>query len=141
MDGETLFFLFYLGILLLSGVLMLILAGVGFGLTGGARVLNGVVGLAALAYGIYLILTVFINGGEYRIIIYAFIAPIFAIVQMVKGIKGRAGRDAEQNAMVAQMAPQGYQVPPQGYQMPQGYQPPQGQQMPPAPQPPQAPQG
>jgi hypothetical protein len=145
MDGETLFFLFYVGVLPLSGVLMLVLAGIGFGAGGGARVLNGVIGLAALAYAIYLILTVFINGGSYQIFFYAFIIPVIAIVQMVKGFKARGAQSAEQNAILAQMghqAPQGHQMPPQGqapygYQAPQGHMPPQGYQMPPQ----QAPQG
>jgi hypothetical protein len=135
MESE-LFFLFYLGVLLLSGVLMLVIAGVGLGASAGARVLNAVLGLAALGYGIYLITTVFINGGSYRIFIYAFILPVIAIVQLVKGLKARASERAQQSAMVGQMAPQGYQMPPQG-------QAPQGQQTPPAAgyQEPQAPRG
>jgi hypothetical protein len=61
--------------------------------------------MAALAYAIYLITTVLINGGAYRIFLYAFILPVFAIVQMVKGFKARA----EQNA--AAQTPQAPQMP------------------------------
>lgn len=89
------FFLFYVAVLGLSGVLMLVIAALGLGNTAGMRVLNGVLGLAALGYAIYLISTVFINGGEYRIFIYAFILPIIAIVNLVKGLKARNEAPAE----------------------------------------------
>lgn len=111
MDGGTLFFLFYVGVLALSGVLMLILAGVGFGAKPGARVLNGVLGLAALAYAIYLVMTVFIDGGTYRIFFYAFILPVFAVVQMVKSFKARAEQNAAAQMQPMQPMQYGQQVP------------------------------
>jgi hypothetical protein len=92
--------LVYIALLLASGVLMLVLAGMGIG----NRWLNGLIGLAALGYGIYLV-TVFFTGGEFRVFIYAFILPVVAVVQLYKGLQERKAAQAAPLAAPAPEAP------------------------------------
>jgi hypothetical protein len=77
----------YIALLFASGVLLAVLAVAGFGQTKLARVFDAIFGVGFLAYSLYLLL--FFDGGEVRILFYAFIVPIFAVIQMVKGVKAR----------------------------------------------------
>jgi len=72
----------YVAFLIISGILLAVLAGVGFGQSRGARVVNGLFAAGFLAYGLYLLFV--FDGGELRIFFYAFILPIVAVVRMIK---------------------------------------------------------
>jgi hypothetical protein len=80
-------FLGYIALLFASAVLLSVLAIRGFGQSTGARVLDGVLAAAFLAYAIYLL--VFFDGGDVRIFLYAFLVPVFAVVRMVRDRKAR----------------------------------------------------
>lgn len=75
-------FLAYVVALGVSGLLLLILALVGFGAGTGSRILSGLFGLGFLGYAIYL--AFIFDGTEFRMFIYAFIVPILFIVNIVK---------------------------------------------------------
>lgn len=95
-------FLLYVGALLLTAVLLIGLAVSGVGQRAKSeRVINGLIGLAAGGYAVYLISTVFISGGEYRRFIAAFILPFFAIFQIYKGMKARKAEQAQQAEQAA----------------------------------------
>lgn len=89
-------FLIYVGVLFLSAVLLL----VNFFLGIGSKAANGILGVVALGYSAYLIYLGFFGeeGATVFVSIYAFILPIFAIYELVKGIKAR-------NAAASQPAP------------------------------------
>jgi hypothetical protein len=93
-------FLAYIALLFASGVLLAVLGIGGFGQSKLARVLDGVAAAAFLGYSIYLLL--FFEGGEVRIFFYAFIVPIFAVVQIFKARKAR--REEQQLATAADPA-------------------------------------
>jgi hypothetical protein len=69
----------------ISGILLLIAALIGFGATTISRVISGLVGLAFLGYAIYL--EFFFEGGEFRIVIYAFIVPILVLINVFRSRK------------------------------------------------------
>ena len=75
----------YVIALAVSGVLMLLVAAIGFGSTGGARLLSGLFGLGFLGYAIYL--EFFLTTGEFRMFYYAFIAPVLIIVNVIRNRK------------------------------------------------------
>ena len=74
----------YVGGLVLSGVILLVLAATGFGLKStGVRVLNAVIGLAMIGYAGY-ILFLTEPGDTIIILWYVFIIPILLIINVVK---------------------------------------------------------
>ena len=83
-------FLAYIALLLASAVLLAVLAIVGFGQSKLARVLDGVFAAGFLAYAVYLLF--FFEGGEVRILFYAFLVPILAVVQIFRARKARRER-------------------------------------------------
>jgi hypothetical protein len=86
-------FLAYVAALVISGILLLIVSVLPIGIPKGNRIIDAVIGAAMLGYAVYLLF--FLGDGEFRMFYYAFVAPIFAIVQTVKGVKARkAGRVA-----------------------------------------------
>jgi hypothetical protein len=90
-DGQTDFML-YVGVLGLSGVLLIVLAILGLG----SRVVNGLVGLIALGYSGYLLYEYLtMDEFTYRRFIYAYALPIIALYQLYKGIKDRKAAAAE----------------------------------------------
>jgi hypothetical protein len=68
----------------ISAVLLLVLFFMGIG----SRAVNGIVGLIAVAYFVYLGY-IFVAGGSYVISFWALILPIYAIAELVKGVKAR----------------------------------------------------
>ena len=72
----------YVLFLILSGIAMLIIAGVRTGQTKARRLWNGIFGAGFLGYGLYLLLI--FHGGHYFIFFYAFIVPILMIVQFLR---------------------------------------------------------
>jgi hypothetical protein len=78
----------YIGLLCVSGLIAIAIGAVGFGLTSvGQRVLNVVIGLAFVGYGLYLLI------GEPEtvyIIWYVFIVPIVLIINVIKAARARS---------------------------------------------------
>jgi hypothetical protein len=85
-------FLAYILLLIVSGGLLLALAIGGFGQSTVARVFDALFGVGFLGYAVYLLF--FFQGTEVRILFYAFIVPVFAIVQMVKARKAKREEQA-----------------------------------------------
>ena len=80
----------YVGGLVLSGVILLALAAVGFGLKSTAqRVLNGVIGLAMLGYAGY-VLFMTDEGDTIYVFWYVFIVPILLIINVIKHARQRS---------------------------------------------------
>jgi hypothetical protein len=75
----------YVVLLLISGILLLVMAGLGLGATNAARAINGIIGAAMLGYAIYLLF--FFTNGTVRIFFYVFVVPIYAIVNFVRNRK------------------------------------------------------
>lgn len=75
-------FLIYVLFLILSGILMLVMGGIRAAYAKRRRVLNLVLGVGFLGYGLYLLL--FFQGGHYVMFYYAFILPILLIVQFFR---------------------------------------------------------
>ena len=135
-DGGAGVFHIYELFLIVSGIAMLVMAGIG-GIGGrrssGLRIWNGILGLAFTGYGLYLLL--FFKGGHYFLFFYVFILPVLMVVRF---FRDRSRVNAP---------PMGYGQPPgPGYgqpyfgQQPPGYgqgpgygQPPGDQPPPPAP--------
>ncbi len=78
-------FLIYVGALTLSGIILFVVSALPIGTPILNRVINVVVGVAMLGYAFYLLFL--FEGGEFRMFLYAFLAPIFAIVSTVKAAK------------------------------------------------------
>jgi hypothetical protein len=119
-------FYFYVLFLILSGIALLVIAGVRSGQRKVRRIWNAVFGAAFTGYGLYLLL--FFRGGHYFLFFYAFILPILLIVQF---FRDRSAVRARQQAGAFPGSPLGYGQPP-GYGPPPGYgqgygQPPGGQ--------------
>jgi hypothetical protein len=84
-DSQT-GFLVYVGLLGVSGLLLLILAIIGLG----SRAVNGLIGLIAFGYSGYLVYEwLTMEEFTYRRFLYAYIAPLIAIYQLYTGIKNR----------------------------------------------------
>jgi hypothetical protein len=81
----------YTALLGLSGVILLVLAVVGFGAGVGSRLLSALFGLGFFGYAIYL--AFFFEGTSVTIFFYAFIVPILLIINVFKSRK--AAREAE----------------------------------------------
>jgi hypothetical protein len=104
--------------LIVSGVAMLVMAGIGGRRSKVLRIWNAILGLAFTAYGLYLLL--FFKGGHYFIFLYVFILPILMVVRF---FRDRSGPNAP---------PRGYGQPPgPGYGQPPTYGQPQGYGQPP----------
>jgi hypothetical protein len=81
-DGQL---LAYIGLLGVSGLIMLVIGAVGFGLKStGQRVLNVVLGLAFIGYGLYLL---FGSSESVYVIWYVFVVPILLIINVVKAAR------------------------------------------------------
>ena len=124
----------YIAFLFLSGILLLVLGIGGFGQKTSARVIDTLFGFAFLGYGYYL--AFIFEGGSYRIFFYAFVVPIFAVIQLLKARKERQEQAAALNAgqypgQFPGQPPVGFPgVPPQGQQFQAPPQPFQGQPAP-----------
>jgi hypothetical protein len=112
--------------LIVSGVVMLVMAGIGSRRSPALRIWNGILGAAFTAYGLYLLL--FFKGGHYFLFFYVFILPILMVVRF---FRDRSSMQAAQRA--------GFQGPP-GYGQPPAYGPPPGYGQPTFGQPPTYPQ-
>jgi hypothetical protein len=108
----------YVLFLILSGAAMLALATIRTGQVSARRVWNGILGVAFLGYGLYLLL--FFQGGHYLLFYYVFILPVLMIVRF---FRDRAAYRANKQAFGAQpfIAAQpgaqepGFAQPPAGY--------------------------
>jgi len=88
--------LFYLAFLFISGVLLLLMAGLIPGQQAWERAMNALIGAGFIGYGIYLLF--FFTGGTIVILFKVFIVPIAAIIYAVKGWKERrAAKEREQS--------------------------------------------
>ena len=127
-SNSHLFLVIYVLLLILSGIAMLVIAGVNSGQNKTRRIWSAVLGAAFTGYGIYLLL--FFQGGHFVVFFYAFILPILMIVRF---FRDRSAFRARQQAGAFQGPPAGYGQPsgygqPPGYGQPSGYgQPPGGQ--------------
>ncbi|WP_327009930.1 hypothetical protein OHA72_23480 [Dactylosporangium sp. NBC_01737] len=79
----------YIGLLALSGVILLIVGATGLGLKStGQRVLNIVLGVAFLGYAVYIL--GFTGPGDTIIIAwYVFVVPVVLIINVVKAMRAR----------------------------------------------------
>jgi hypothetical protein len=119
--------------LILSGIVMLVLAGIRSGQSKVRRLWNAIFGAGFLGYGLYLLFA--FHGGQYYIFIYVFILPILMIMQFFRG-RGLA-RARQQAATFRQPPAFGYGQPPSpGYGQPPspgyGQPPPPGYGQPPS---------
>jgi hypothetical protein len=87
-------FLIYCLLLVLSGVVLLASAIGGFGQRPGARIAEALFGGGFVAYGVHLLF--FFDGGEFTMFYYAFVAPVLAVVHVVKSRRRTAQRAAQQ---------------------------------------------
>ena len=87
----------YVIALAVSGILLLLAAVIGFGATTGSRVISGLVGLGFLGYAIYL--EFFFEGGQFRILTYAFVVPVLVLINVFRSRKQK--REAEAAAAAA----------------------------------------
>jgi hypothetical protein len=79
----------YIGLLALSGLILLIVGAIGFGLKStGQRVLNIVLGVAFLGYAGYILL--FTGEGDTIIVLwYVFIVPVLLLINVFKAVRAR----------------------------------------------------
>ena len=108
----------YVLFLILSGIAMLVIAGVKSGQSTTRRVWNAVLGAGFTGYGLYLLL--FFKGGHYLLFYYVFILPVLMIVRF---FRDRSSFRAMQKAAAAQGTAYGQ---PSSYGQPSGYGPPSG---------------
>jgi hypothetical protein len=80
-------FVAYTAFLAISGLAMIAIAIIKGGQTNGARVLNGVLGVAFFGYAFYL--AFLFRGGHYLLFFYAFILPILLIVRFFRTLGDR----------------------------------------------------
>jgi predicted benzoate:H+ symporter BenE len=100
MDGQTVDFLVYVGVLGVSGALLAVLAVVGLG----NRVVNALIAAVALGYTGYLLYEFFtMEAFTYQRFFYAYVLPFIAVYQLYKGFKDRKAAQA-QTAPAAQEA-------------------------------------
>lgn len=105
-------FHFYILFLILSGIAMLVMAGVKTGQTTARRIWNAAFGAAFTLYGLYLLL--FFQSGHYLLFYYVFILPVLMIVRF---FRDRSAFRARQSAAAVQGLPPGYGQP-AGYAQP-----------------------
>ncbi|MFI7600182.1 hypothetical protein [Actinoplanes sp. NPDC049681] len=89
----------YIGLLFISGLVLSVLAVRGFGLSTGARVVDGLFSVGFLGYAVYLVVA---EPDEFWVFYYAFAAPIWAVVHVRRSHK--AARAARFAAFTAQPA-------------------------------------
>jgi hypothetical protein len=77
----------YILLLVVSGITLSVLAARGFGQSTGARVLDAVFSVGFLGYAFYLLFV--FDGGQVRILFYAFVVPIAAVVKVIKDWKAQ----------------------------------------------------
>jgi hypothetical protein len=78
----------YIALLCVSGLIAIAIGAIGFGLkSGGQRVLNIVIGVAFVGYGLYLLIG---NPDSVFIFWYVFIVPIVLIINVVKAARARS---------------------------------------------------
>lgn len=139
-SSDTLFNVYWIA-LIASGIIMLAIAGTGFGgVTAGERAINGLFGLAFLGYGLYL--GFLFDGDSYLIFFKAFIVPVLLVANAIRNaVTHREARQAPppMQGYPANQPPAYPQGPtyPQPPAYPQPPYPPVGAQ-PPAPHPSQA---
>jgi hypothetical protein len=75
-------FQIYVLLLIVSGVAMLVLAGINSGQVTRRRVWSAILGAVFTIYGLYLLL--FFRGGHYLLFFYVFILPIVMIIQFFR---------------------------------------------------------
>ncbi|MFI0357014.1 hypothetical protein [Actinomadura sp. 9N407] len=80
-------FSWYVVGLLLSGVVMLGLAGIGAGQGAGQRALSAVAGAGFLGYAVYL--GFIFEGGDYFMFFYAFILPVLMVFKFLGAVFGK----------------------------------------------------
>ena len=68
--------------LIVSGMAMLVMAGIGSRRSSGLRIWNGILGLAFTGYGLYLLL--FFKGGHYFLFFYVFVLPVLMVVRFFR---------------------------------------------------------
>jgi hypothetical protein len=79
-------FLLYVGLLAISGALLIVMGVSGFGRQSvGLRVLDVLFGLGFLGYAFYLFFI--FDGGTYTVFFYAFIVPILLVVRAIRGAR------------------------------------------------------
>jgi hypothetical protein len=80
----------YIGLLALSGVILLVVGATGLGLKStGQRVLNLVLGVAFLGYAVYIL--GFTEEGDTIIIAwYVFVVPVLLVINVVKALRARS---------------------------------------------------
>jgi hypothetical protein len=110
-------FLIYVLFLIVSGITMLVMAGVKSGQTARRRVWYAVFGAGFTLYGLYLLL--FFRGGHILVFFYAFLLPVLLIVRF---FRDRSAFRAKQQAATLPGPPPGYAQSP-GYAQPPGGQP------------------
>jgi|tagenome__1003787_1003787.scaffolds.fasta_scaffold16330837_1 hypothetical protein len=91
----------YLGLLVLSGLMLLIVAALPIGTPPWSRILNVVVGAGMLGYAYY-IMFLLEPGETYRVIFYVFVLPIVLVAQTFKAAK--ANREAKRAAAAQRAA-------------------------------------
>jgi phosphate/sulfate permease len=84
LDSDGTFYA-YVGALAVSAVLLLIIAGAGFGSSTSSRVVTGLVGFGFLGYAFYLFFI--FEGGTYRMFPYVFVLPLLFIYQLFRSRK------------------------------------------------------
>ncbi|MGB6456896.1 MAG: hypothetical protein WBH47_20710 [Streptosporangiaceae bacterium] len=99
----------YVLFLILSGIAMLVIAGIRTGQTRPRRLWNAIFGAGFLGYGLYLLLV--FRSGHYFIFIYAFILPVLMIVRF---FRDRGMVRARQQRAVFPAPPTGYGQPTYG---------------------------
>ena len=105
----------YVLFLILSGIAMLVIAGIRTGQTTPRRLWNAIFGAGFLGYGLYLLLV--FRGGHYFIFVYAFILPVLMIARFFR----------DRGVVRARQQPAVFQPPPTGYGQPTYGQPSYGQ--------------
>ena len=81
-------FVLYSVALGISGLIMLAIAATGFGTPSvSARLVYALFGLGFAGYSVYLLFI--FGGGEFRMFIYAFIVPVLALIQAIRGFVNR----------------------------------------------------
>jgi len=81
-------FSIYVVALLGSGLILLLMAAIGFGATAGSRILNAIIGLAMIGYGVYL--GFIFESGSYWMSYYVFAVPVLLIINIFRSRKAKS---------------------------------------------------
>src|ERR1700729_288002 len=117
--------------LIVSGVAMLVMAGIGSRRTKVLRIWNAILGTAFTVYGLYLLL--FFKGGHYFLFFYVFVLPVLMVVRFFRD-RSRLDATPMPYGQPGYGQTPGYGQPP-GYVQPGYGQPPTDQPQPPGAQP------